>query len=110
MSLSSQKFQWLFNIEPGILKELVWCFHKWKRLILNDRNMLINLCKKRKSVLSIYNETTVHGILHTRILEWVAIPFSRGSYQSRDQTQISSSAHRFFTSRATREAQEGGSG
>ena len=27
---------------------------------------------------------TVHGILQARILEWVALPFSRGSSQSRD--------------------------
>ena len=32
---------------------------------------------------------TVHGILQARILEWVAIPFSRGSSQSKDRTQIS---------------------
>ena len=32
---------------------------------------------------------TVHGILQARILEWVAFPFSRGSSQSRDQTQVS---------------------
>ena len=30
---------------------------------------------------------TVHGVLQARILEWVIIPFSRGSSQSRDQTQ-----------------------
>ena len=41
-----------------------------------------------------------------RILEWVAIPFCRGSSQPRDQTQVSHIAGRFFTSRATREAQE----
>ena len=32
---------------------------------------------------------TVHGILQTRILEWVAFPFSRGSSQPRDWTQVS---------------------
>ena len=32
-------------------------------------------------------DCTVHGILQARILEWVAIPFSRGSSQPRDQTQ-----------------------
>ena len=32
---------------------------------------------------------TVHGILQARILEWVAVPFSRGSSQPRDQTQVS---------------------
>ena len=49
---------------------------------------------------------TVHGILQARILEWVAFPFSRGSSQPRDQTQVSCIAGRFFTSCATREAQE----
>ena len=41
---------------------------------------------------------TVHGILQTRILEWVAFPFSKESFQPRDQTQVSSIAGRFFTS------------
>ena len=48
---------------------------------------------------------TVHGILQARILEWVAFPFSRGSSQPRDQTQVSCIAGRFFTSWATKEAQ-----
>ena len=38
------------------------------------------------------------GILQARILEWVAIPFSRGSSQPRDQTQASCIAGRLFTS------------
>ena len=47
-----------------------------------------------------------HGlyILQARILEWVAFPFSRGSSQPRDRTQISCIAVGFFTSWATREA------
>ena len=53
---------------------------------------------------------TVHGILQTRILEWVAFPFSRGSSQPRDWTQVSHIAGGFFTSWATREAQESWSG
>ena len=48
---------------------------------------------------------TLHEILQARILEWVAFPFSRGSSQPRDQTQVSHIAGRFFTSWATREAQ-----
>ena len=35
---------------------------------------------------------TVHGILLARILEWVAFPFSRGSSQPRDRTQVASIA------------------
>ena len=46
----------------------------------------------------------VHEILQARILEWVAVPFSRGSSQSRDGTQVSGIAGRFFTSWATMEA------
>ena len=53
---------------------------------------------------------TVHGILQARILEWVAFPFSRGSSQPRDQTQVSCISGRLFTSWATREAQEHWSG
>ena len=47
--------------------------------------------------------SSVHGILQLRILEWVAIPFSKGSSQPRDQTQVSCIAGRFFTVWATRE-------
>ena len=48
---------------------------------------------------------TVRGILRARVLEWVAIPFSSASSKSRDQTQVSHIAGRFFTSWATKEAQ-----
>ena len=41
---------------------------------------------------------TVHGILHARILEWVAFPFSRGSSPPRDGTQVYHIAGGFFTS------------
>ena len=37
------------------------------------------------------------GILQARILEWVAMPSSRGSSQPRDQTQVSLIADKFFT-------------
>ena len=49
-------------------------------------------------------DSSVHGILQARTLEWVAIPFSRGSSQSRDQIQVFRTAGRFFTIWATREA------
>ena len=47
---------------------------------------------------------TVHGILQARILEWVAFPFSRGSSQPRNRTEVSHIVGRFFTSWATKEA------
>ena len=49
--------------------------------------------------------STVHGILHARTQEWVAIAFSRGSSQLRVWTQVSCIVGRFFTVWATREAQ-----
>ena len=48
--------------------------------------------------------SSVHGILQARILEWVAISFSRGSSQPRDRIWFSRIAGRRFNSWATREA------
>ena len=64
---------------------------KWKLL------SRVQLCKPV--------DYTVHGILQVRILEWVAFLFSRGSSQTRDRTQVSHIAGRFFTSWATRGSQ-----
>ena len=47
---------------------------------------------------------TVHEIVQARIPEWVTFPFSRGSSQPRDQTQVSHIACGFFTSWAKRDA------
>ena len=46
--------------------------------------------------------SSVHGILQARILEWVAMPSSRGSSGPRDQTWISCTAGRFFTTEPPR--------
>jgi len=46
---------------------------------------------------------TFSGILQARILEWVSIPFSRGSSQPRVRTQVSCIAGGFFTISVTRE-------
>ena len=48
--------------------------------------------------------SSVHGILQSRILEWVAIHFSRGSSWPTDRTPVSCIAGRFFTTWATRDA------
>ena len=47
--------------------------------------------------------SSVHGILQARVLEWVAISFSRGSSRPRDQTQVSCIVGRCFIVWATRE-------
>ena len=52
--------------------------------------------------------STVHGILQARILEWVAMPFSRGSSWPRNRTQVSCIAGSFLTNWAMREALNSG--
>ena len=47
--------------------------------------------------------STVHGILQARILEWLAISFSRRSLRPRDCTRVSRVVGRRFTIWATRE-------
>ena len=47
--------------------------------------------------------SSIHGILQTRILEWVAISFSRGSSRSRDQSRVSRIGSRRFNLWVTRE-------
>ena len=48
--------------------------------------------------------SSVHGVLQARILEWVAMPSSRGSSWPRGRTWVSCTGGRFFTTWATREA------
>ena len=69
---------------------------------------LFFLVKVAQSCLTLCDpmDYTVLGILQARILEWEASPFSMGSSQPRDETQVSRIAGGFFTSWATREAQE----
>ena len=47
--------------------------------------------------------SSIHGIFQAKVLEWVAISFSRGSSQPRDQTWVSHIVGRHFTIWATRE-------
>ena len=51
------------------------------------------------------NSLQPHWIVQARILEWIAIPFSRGSFWPRDQTQVFCIAGGLFTIWATREDQ-----
>ena len=47
--------------------------------------------------------SSIHGIFQARVLEWVAISFSRGSFRPRDRAQVSCIAGRHFTVWGTRE-------
>ena len=73
---------------------------KWKVLITQSRPTLYNTMDYSLP------SSSVHGILQARILEWVAISFSREYSWPREWTQVSCIAGRFFTVWATREARK----
>ena len=75
---------------------------------LHIKNACMGACAVTQSCLSLCNPMgcsppgfSVHGISQARILEWVAVSFSRGSSQGRDHIQVSYIAGRFFTNYAT---------
>ena len=64
----------------------------------------INICMRAQLCLTLCDPmncnlpcSSVRGILQPRILEWVAMPSSRGSSRLRNQAHISCLAGRFFT-------------
>ena len=60
--------------------------------------LLALLLNREKVKVKVTQSGPTLRILQARILKWVAFPFSRGSSQLRDQTQVSHIAGRFFTS------------
>ena len=59
--------------------------------------LVVQLCLTLCDPMNCPPGSSVHGSLQARILEWVAISFSRESSRSSDQTQVSCIAGRFFT-------------
>ena len=86
--------------ESDMTERLIWSDLKWRSEVKVTQS-----CPTLCNLVDL-----VHGIFQTRIQEWVAFPFSRESSQPRDRTQVSHISGRFFTSWATREAQEYWSG
>ena len=94
---------WNFTVhvllKPG-LENFKHCFTsvwKWSRSVMSN-----SLRPMDYSLLG----SSLHGIFQARVLEWIAIPFSRGSPRPRNQTWVSHIAGRCFTVCATREACE----
>ena len=93
---------WHHRLNGCEFEELVMDREAWRAAIhgvTKSRTRLSDCCLISKSCLTLEHHGlyTVHGILQVRILEWVAFPFSWGSSQPRDQTQVSHIAGRFFT-------------
>ena len=72
---------------------------KWKVLVVQSRPTLCDPLDYSPP------GSSVHGILQDRILEWVAIPFSRGSCWARDQTRVSCTGRWILYHQATRKTQ-----
>ena len=90
----------LFNIMPRIWRRNIFSlkFAKNKKIQMNEWMKVAQSCPTLWDPV----DYTVHGILQATILEWVAVPVSRGSSQPRDQNQVSCIAGGFFTSWATK--------
>ena len=85
------KKRWQENIQELSIKDLMWT---WSHSVVFDSCDPVDCSLPGSSV---------HGILQARILEWVAISFSRGSSQPRDRTRVSRIGGRHFNLWATRE-------
>ena len=104
---SNVRMTWQLKFQSRCSEDFSTCWSRSKQLLLPSASGW-DLCyvKVTQSCPALWDpvDYIVHGILQVRILEWVAFPFSRGSPQPRDRTQVSCISGRFFTNWAIREA------
>ena len=84
-------------VDTGLVVKKSFNYILWRILKVKVTQACLTLCDPM--------DYTVHGILQARILEWVAVPFSKGSSQPRNRTGVSCIVGGFFTNWAMREAQ-----
>ena len=108
--------RWLRLKSIYLIKKKRWWVFNLVFSLLNGQVLLDSLSSLESEVaqscLTLYDpmdcsppgSSSIHGIFQARILEWVAIFFSRGSAWPRDRTQVSHIAGRLFTLWATRES------
>ena len=80
-----------------IIRSWGWNTHEWDLCLYSDSEVAQScptLCDPMDCSLP---DFSVHGIFQARVLEWVAISFSRESSQPRDRTQVSCIVGRRFT-------------
>ena len=96
------------------------CSHEIKKHLLRGRKAMTNLKWKKsesevaRSFPTLCNskdcslpDSSVHRIFQARVVEWVSISFSRGSYQPRDLAQVSRTVSRPFSIWTTSESENG---
>ena len=97
------QFTWAWNSFSLLFLEfrIAWFLSAYFSVCVLVAQLCLTLCNPLDSSRP---GSSVCGILQARILEWVAIPFSRGSSRPTDWTWVSCIVGRFFTIWATREA------
>ena len=104
--LRSNKLFWVIHNFELLFTQIVG-FRHWEREcgFLKVKVLIAQSCPTLCDPMDCSSPgSSVHGILQARILEWVAISFSRGTSGPKDQTWVSWITVRFFTIWATREA------
>ena len=102
LSCSFQRLYLLSSLQwPWVLKKCS-CFEGGQSFLFIGRHVSVLLVAQSCPTLCdpmdwSPPDSSVHEIFQARILEWVAISFSRGSSQLRDRTQVSYTVGRFFT-------------
>ena len=117
LKINSQITFWLsfpyFHLSFFSFFHLKFLFNQYPHAVMTYHR-LISIVKVKVAqscpILCNPMDYTVHGILQARILEWVVFPFSRGSSQPRDWTQVSHNAGKFFTRWATGKPKNTGMG
>ena len=101
LSIPWSGWQLLISSPPTWNHTCVSLLHRWLEERRKWSCSVVSVCDPMGRSLP---GSSVRGIFQARILEWVAISFSRGSSQPRDQTRVSCAAGRLFAVWATREA------
>ena len=102
------EFAHFMSVESGMLSAhltpchpLLLFLQSWPALLFSVAKLCLTLCDPMDSNPPGFS---THGILQERKWKWVAIPFSKGSAQPRDQTWVSCITGSFFIIWVTREA------
>ena len=109
---SPLSFSFILHPSLGDLFKVSLPLRNWASSVLDIFFIWCALCFVTQSCLTLCDPmdcspagSSVHGILQARILEWVAMPSTRGSSQPRDRTLVSRTAGKFFTAWASRDIQ-----